>query len=87
MVSSSGFLLLWSVPSMADHNGIIRNYTIIVTEENTGRELVLTSSSTSQRIESLHPFYNYTCRVAAVTVGVGPFSLPVTITTAEDGKF
>ena len=74
------------MPPAVDHNGIIRNYSVIVTEENTGRRILLTShTSSGQRVDSLHPYYNYTCVVAAVTVNAGPYSTPVTITTAEAG--
>ena len=85
-VSSSGFLLSWSAPPAVNHNGIIRNYTINITEENTGRWIQLTSNTNSQRVESLHPHYNYTCVVSAVTVAAGPYSSPVFVTTLEDGK-
>ena len=85
-VSSSGFLLSWSAPPADNHNGIIRNYTINITEENTGRQLQLTTNTNSQRVESLHPYYNYTCVVSAVTVAAGPYSQPVSITTLQDGK-
>ena len=84
-MSSSGFLLSWSAPPAVNHNGIIRNYTINITEENTGRQLQLTSNTNSQRVESLHPYYNYTCAVSTVTVAAGPYSVPVAITTLEDG--
>ena len=85
-VSSSGFLLSWSAPPAVNHNGIIRNYTINIMEENTGRQLQFTSNTNSQRVESLHPYYNYTCVVSAVTVAAGPYSAPVAITTLEDGR-
>jgi len=40
----------------------------------------------TQLIDMLHPSYNYTVSVATVTsVGIGPFSTPVTATTFEDG--
>lgn len=73
------------MPPAVDHNGIIRNYTVRTTEENTGRQFLLTSHGSSQRIDSIHPYYNYTCAVAAVTVSAGPFSAPITTTTAEAG--
>ena len=34
----------------------------------------------------LHPYYTYEIVVAAVTVAVGPYSIPVQITTPEDSK-
>ena len=35
---------------------------------------------------SLHPYYNYTLVVSAVTIEEGPYSVPVTVITAQDGK-
>ncbi len=86
-VSSTGFLISWVAPPAVDQNGIIRNYSVSVTEENTGRMILLTSYSNSQRVDSIHPYYNYTCAVAAVTVSTGPLSAPITITTTEAGKY
>ena len=84
-VSSTGFLVSWTTPPIADHNGIIRNYVVNTTEENTGRHLLFTSRTNSQRVDSIHPYYNYTCIVAAITVSAGPFSAAIVITTAESG--
>lgn len=55
------------------------------TDQENGVRLAA-SSSTERLVDSLHPFYNYTCTVAAVTVAEGPFSLSVTITTGQDGN-
>ena len=42
----------------------------------------------AQPIDMLHPNYNYSVRMAAVTsAGIGPFSAPVTATTLESGMF
>ena len=84
-VTSTQFLLSWSSPLLVNHNGVIRNYTINITEVNTGRVRQITSQTTSELLESLHPYYNYSCVIAAVTVDTGPFSESVTITTLEDG--
>ena len=85
-VSASGFLVSWSAPQASDHNGNIRSYIINITEENTGRLQQFTSNTNSLRVESRHPYYNYTCQVSAVTVAAGPYSPPTTITTLEDGN-
>ena len=85
-VTATSFLLSWSAPADVDQNGLIRSYTLNVTELNTETWRLLTTSSNSQRLQSLHPYYNYTCVVSAVTVEAGPYSLPVTITTAESGE-
>ena len=84
-VTSTQFLLSWSSPPLVNQNGVIRNYTINITEVNTGRLIQITSQTTSELLESLHPYYNYSCVIAAVTVDTGPFSESVTITTLEDG--
>ena len=44
------------------------------------------STTTSIEITSLHPFYVYEWSVSAFTVGEGPYSSIVTLTTPEDGK-
>lgn len=85
-VSSSGFLISWSAPLAVDHNGNIRSYTMDIMEENTGNQQQFSTSTNSFRVESLHPYYNYTCTVSAVTVAGGPYSAPITVITLEDGK-
>ena len=52
----------------------------------TGRLFSFTAVNTSLRVSPLHPFYTYTCIVAAVTVGLGPYSAPVVVQTPEDGN-
>jgi len=87
-VTSTGFTVTWSGPLAEDHNGVIQHYLVLLTEENTGRQIMFYSTTTSQIIESqVQPYNNYTVLVAAVTVSLGPFSSPITITTLEDGKF
>ena len=85
-VTSTGFLLSWSSPPLEDHNGVIRNYSIAITELNTGNVVNLVSQTTSQLFDSLQPYYNYSVQVAAVTVAPGPLSTASIITTLEDGK-
>ncbi len=85
-VTSSSFLVSWGSLPPEDHNGIVRHYTVNIREVNTGRSFHLEALSTSITVQFLHPNYKYTCGVAAVTVGPGPFSLPVNATTLEAGK-
>ena len=84
-VSSTSFVLSWSPPPTSQQNGIIRQYTINVTEVQTGTSIILNSTSTSVSVLSLHPYYTYECVVSAYTVGSGPYSEVITITTSEDG--
>lgn len=55
-------------------NGILTGYTVNVTEQETGYTFEENTTNTSIILESLHPDYVYECRVAALTVAVGPFS-------------
>ena len=84
-ITDTSFSLVWQNPPPEDHNGIIRLYFINITEEETGRQFQLTSSTPYILVEFLHPFYTYVSTVAASTVDVGPFSPPFTVTTLEAG--
>ena len=50
-------------------------------------ELQFTSVETQIALQFLHPYYNYTCVVAAVTVATGPSSTELTVTTLQDGMY
>ena len=78
--------LSWQPPSPENQNGIIIHYRVNITEMETGRLLSSSAGDTSLRVSPLHPFYTYTCIVAAVTVGLGPYSAPVVVQTPEDGN-
>jgi len=87
-VTSTAFTVTWSAPPTEDHNGIIQQYLVLITEENTGTQLMIYSTTSSKTVESkVLSFNNYTIIVTAVTVNSGPFSSPVMVTTLEDGKF
>ena len=45
------------------------------------------STSTSVVVQSLHPHYTYACAVSAYTVGSGPYSEVLNVTTAGDGMY
>ena len=85
-VSSTFVQLSWSPPPLEYQNGVIRRYNIIITNADTSQRVRETSTDqTSITVYSLHPHYNYTCSVAAYTVGVGPYTNhPVMM--PEDGK-
>ena len=71
---------------MNDVNGMIREYRISITEIITGTVINLTSNTTSIIASGLHPYYVYECAVSAFTVGAGPYSQVINITTPEDGN-
>ena len=87
-VTSTGFTLSWNAPPVEDHNGIIRHYVIQCTELRSGDVAIHTTTDSTAQImlDSLNPFHNYTCAVAAVTISEGPFSPSITIRTTEDGN-
>ena len=85
-ISSNGFTLQWNPPELQYQNGVVDYYLITVVEVETGAVTNYTSLSTIYYISSLHPAYTYQCTVAAYTVGLGPFSTYIVVTTAEHGE-
>ena len=101
-ISSRSFILSWNPPLIGEQNGILIHYNVSIMEtqihytdngtEIRGMERYLNrtynvSAGRRQTIDMLHPDYNYTVRIAAVTgPGVGPFSDAITIRTQMDGK-
>ena len=85
--NSTTLVLSWQPPAPENQNGIIVHYVVNITEMETGRLLSFTAvNMTTLSVPMLHPFYTYTCIVAAVTVGVGPYSTTVEVELPEDGK-
>ena len=85
--NSTTLVLSWQPPAPENQNGIIVHYIVNITEMETGRSLSFTSANTTiLSVPALHPFYTYTCIVAAVTVGVGPYSAAVEVELPEDSK-
>lgn len=84
-VTSTTFYLSWTAPLPVYHNGLIRQYTINITEVDSGSVYLYSSNTEEFSVDFLHPYYYYICSVAAVTVAVGPFSESITIQTGIDG--
>ena len=85
--TSTTLVLSWQPPAPENQNGIIIHYIVNITEMETGRLLSFTAvNTTTLSVSTLHPFYTYTCIVAAVTVGIGPYSATVEVELPEDGK-
>lgn len=66
--------LMWEPPPLYLRNGLVTQYTINVTERETGLTFQHTTPSLEILISDLHPDYVYECRVAAVTIAEGPFT-------------
>ncbi len=77
---------MWSPPTFEEVNGIIQHYVLSITELETGEVHTRMTSSLVLVINDLHPYYTYECKVAAATVGLGPYSNAVTIQLNEEGK-
>ena len=85
--SSPDMLMLeWAPPTSQDINGVIQHYNVTVRENSTGNAFSsILTTSLSVDIHGLHPFYIYTCKVFAVTIGPGPSSTLI-IQMPEDSE-
>ena len=85
-MNSKSITLSWDPPTSDQTNGYIRHYVVAVTEYDTTLAFQEQSNYTLVTLQSLHPYYTYTCRVAAVTTGAGPYTGNITVQLPEDGK-
>ena len=72
---------------MEARNGEIKYYAIKVMEEETTIQTWFntTDNSTFFNVDTLHPYYRYNVSVAAVTVGIGPFSIQTSVRMPATG--
>lgn len=86
-LSSTHLELQWLPPVPENQNGVITAYYINITELNTGTAFTFAVSGTTLFFSSstFHPYYKYSCLIAAVTVGAGP-AAHIEVTTREDGN-
>ncbi len=88
-LQSRSLHIAWNPPALRDRNGIIRKYLVNIAgkfEDVSLPSLTLESHNTSLLISDLYPYSNYTISVSTFTIGEGPFSADLTVTTLEDGK-
>jgi len=78
--------LTWNTVPEGHRNGVIRHYTVNILETVTMFTFQQMSYTTSATVSSLHPYYTYNLSVAAYTVAMGPFSIPVSLQLPESGK-
>lgn len=86
-LSSTLISLHWLPPPSIHINGRIQYYIANITETKTGKKWIFNAVEKVLRIGSLHPDYAYEFTVTARTIGNGPYSLPATVRTREDGMF
>ena len=82
--SSSSVTLQWNSPDSDEVNGVIVHYQIKVFNTETLSTTEYTSQVTSLSLTNLHPYYNYNCSIAAVTVAVG-VATNIAFQMPEDG--
>jgi len=85
-INSTTITLSWDRPPFDQINGLLRHYVIDCTEHETASESRVLSNYTQVTLQSLHPYYTYTCHVAAVTTGSGPYTGNLTVKLPEDGE-
>ena len=85
-VTAFSLLLRWDPPPFQHQNGILRQYHINITEENTGRDFQIRSPTTELRVQFLRPYYSYNLIVAAFTTAIGPSSYPLQVITSTARK-
>ncbi len=79
------FNVSWSLPR-SQQNGVLRSYTVSLTDAASEMVHQYRSNSTSIMIRELVPYSTYSIRVAAVTVATGPLSEIVYADTPEAGE-
>ena len=88
--SSRSVTFSWRPVLLEEQNGVIVSYTINIAEAGSGETIqrVITSSSQINiTVNSLVPFTTYFCSIAASnSIGIGPFSTILTVSTPEDSK-
>jgi len=82
---------MWQSPPSEVQNGRLRSYTISMFEVQTNKSYThvgdVLEDPMQLHVEFLHPYYDYVCSVAAVTIGPGPYTLPLHVRTLEDGEY
>ena len=85
-LSSTSIHITWDPPDPQEHNGIIREYRVNVTESATGYFFQESTNQTQIIVTGLKPYHIYRCHIVAVTVEEGPYTTAISIVTDEAGK-
>ena len=85
-LSSTAATVSWEPPAPEDQNGMIDVYHLVLVDKKLGdRNWTASTARQSYTFRKLAEHHTYTVKVAAETVSIGPYSLPLTFTTEEDG--
>ena len=85
-LTAQSFNLIWQPPPFEATNGEIRQYILAIVEVETELTFEVTANSTQMIVGSLHPYYNYMCKVRAETTQPGPFSDVISVLLLEEGE-
>lgn len=77
--------IIWLPPHPSQQNGLISRFIVTLYSIQTGETVQYNTTNEFFHLSNLHPFYNYECHVAAVTVAPGPYE-QVNFQMQEDGK-
>ena len=88
VINSTAVEFQWELPLLEHRNGIIQGYKLFITPLNQNEEeIVIASNQTTEYIVSgLTPNTVYTCSILAYTVGDGPRSVLLRVTTPDESK-
>lgn len=89
VLNSTSIQVVWGPPLEVDQNGVITNYSINISNLESGNSNTLSVSSLTHRtvFHQLHPYTTYGIAVAAEnSAGVGPFTSVMYARTSEDGE-
>ena len=75
----------WDLPLPHQVNGIVQHYVVNLYTHQTQTSVRYTVNATNLTISELEAFYTYTVLVAAFTIGQGPFSEELIISTSQAG--
>ena len=90
VLGSTAISITWESPVAEGQNGVIISYRILLLEIPSNTTLTYQQDGSHRELvaDSLHPYYDYMCSVAAETeVGTGPFSSSFVVRTLEDGMY
>ena len=82
-LNHTSIYITWNPPLLHDHNGIIREYRVNITEAGTNNLTEYVINQTKLIVTGLKPFHFYHCSIVAVTVDEGPYSVSISVLTEE----
>ena len=87
-LNSSTAQVSWDPPVPETQNGPISGYVLQITGIDTDDNFELRSYDDPNTVivSKLHPFYAYSYTIAAIGIGVGPFSTALVFQMPEEGK-